>query len=234
MENPTHIMFIFAVVVGILYLVVIIVGLIYNAKVSGSSQVAPWMRHLRKYQDNRQNAGWRIQMIPYDDSSKPMTPNSTGALAFVQAIGVLGFIAGVVLALYDKTEYKENGLIIAVLSFSIVLVGFWLKSRSDREGWDVASGRCVDREIRKLWTQSGGHSSGWIWVWRIICEYDYVGIKYRVTPTVNWATFSSEEAALKFLEEKISPNGECKLRVNPKNPLQTELFGQGIKDKLLY
>lgn len=227
-------MFVFAVVVGILYLTVIITGLIYNAKVSSGSQVAPWMRRLRKYQDNRLNAGWRIQIIPYDDSSKPITPNSTGALAFVQAIGVLGFIAGLALALYDKTEYKEKGLIIASLSFLIVLVGFWLKSRSDREGWDVAYGRCVDREIRKLWTQSGGHGSGWIWVWRIVCEHDYVGIKYRVTPTVNWATFSSEEAALKFLEEKISPADDCKLRVNPKNPLQTELFGQGIKDKLLY
>jgi hypothetical protein len=231
--NPMNIIFVFAVVVGILYLAVIIVGIIYNAKVGGSSQAAPWMHNLRKYQDNRQNAGWRIQMIPYDDSSKPMTPNSDGALAFVQAVGALGFIAGLVIIFYDQAKYIELGLIIAGLSFLIVLGGFWLKARSEREGWDIASGRCVDREIRKLLTLAGGHS-GWIWVWRIVCEYDYLGIKYRVTPTVNWATFSSEKAALKFLEEKISPDGDCKLRVNPKNPLQTELFGQGIKDKLLY
>jgi hypothetical protein len=228
-----NMMFDFAVAVGILYLAVIIVGMIYNAKVGGSSQAAPWMRNLRHFQDERQNAGWRIQMIPYDDSSKPMTPNSSGALAFVQAVGVLGFIAGVAMVLHDKTKYREPGLIIAGISFSIVLVGFWLKARSEREGWDIASGRCIDREIRKVWAAGEG-GGGWIWVWRIVCEYNYAGIKYRVTPTVNWATFASEEAALKFLEGKISPDGDCKLRVNPKNPFQTELFGQGIKDKLLY
>ena len=226
-------MFDFAVVGGISYLAVIVVGLIYNAKVGGSSQVAPWMRKLRRFQNERQNAGWRIQMIPYGDSSKPMTPNSDGALAFVQAVGVLGFIAGLAVIFYDQAKYIELGLIIAGLSFLIVSVGFWLKARSEREGWDVASGRCIDREVRKILTMNQGHS-GWTWVPRIVCEYNYLGTKYRVTPTVNWATFALEEAASKFLEGKISPDGDCKLRVNPKNPLQTELFGQGIKDKLLY
>ena len=68
----------------------------------------------------------------------------------------------------------------------------------------------------------------------MICEYEYIGKEVRVTPVVNWSTFSSEEAANKFINSHVSPEGECKLHINPENLLQTELFGEGIKEKLLY
>jgi hypothetical protein len=87
--------------------------------------------------------------------------------------------------------------------------------------------------LRKVWIQGrrGGH---WGWLWRIICQYEYLGIPYRVTPEVYWGSFTSEEAALKFLEERMSPDGGCTLRVDPKKPFRTELMDQGLKDKLLY
>ena len=228
-------MFVFVVCFGVLALVVIIATIIFNAKVGGSSQPATWMRQVRQFQNERGNAGWRIHQIPYDDTSKPMIMNLGGIVSIVPAVGIFGFLGGLAMASYEQ-KYENSGLMVAVLSFVVLLCGIWLRARVVRQGWDVASGRCVDRELRKAWIPAGVANAGghWGWFWRIICEYEYLGIPYRVTPEVYWASFNSEEAALKFLEERISPNGECTLRVNPKNPLRTELMDQGIKDKLLY
>jgi hypothetical protein len=228
-------MFIFVVCFGVLVLGVIIATSIFNARVGGSSQPAPWMRRVRRFQNERENAGWRIRLIPYCDTSKPMTMDSGGIVSILPMAGVLGFIGGLAMATYDK-KYESSGLMIAVLSFVVLFGGALLKARVVRQGWDVAPGRCVDRELQKVWMPVGAANVGghWGWFWRIICEYEYLGIPYRVTPEVYWADFNSEEAALKFLEERISPNGECTLRVDPKNPLRTELMNQGIKDKLLY
>ena len=224
--------FIFVVCFGVLVVGVIIATSIFNAKVGGSSQPVSWMRRVRQFQNERENAGWRIQAIPYDDTSKPMTMDSGGIVSIVPIVGVLGFLGGLAMATYDK-KYESSGLMIAVLGFVVLFGGALLKARVVRQGWDVAPGRCIDRELQKVWLpdSSSGH---WGWFWRIICEYEYLGIPYRVTPEVYWASFNSEEAALKFLEERISANGECMLHVDPKNPLRTELMDQGIKDKLLY
>jgi len=224
-------MFIFVVGFGILVFGVIIATSIFNARVGGSSQPAPWMRRVRQFQNEKENAGWRIQMIPYDDISKPMTMSLGGIVAVVPAVGIFGFLGGLALATYDHTKYESSGLMIAVLGFVVLFGGAWLKARVVRQDWDVASGRCVDRELQKIWIPRGAANAGghWAWFWRIICEYEYLGVRYRVTPEVYWASFSSEDAALKFLEERISPNGECTLRVNPKNLLRAELMEQRSK-----
>jgi hypothetical protein len=74
----------------------------------------------------------------------------------------------------------------------------------------------------------------WVWCWRIVCEYEYQGKRINVTPVVNWRPFLSEREANNFIERHISYDGACRLHINPANPLQTELVGQGIKEVLLY
>jgi hypothetical protein len=219
-------MFVFVVCFGTVFLGVAIASIIFNASAARSSRPAPWMRRVRQFQDEKENAGWRIQMIPYGDTSKPMTVNVSGLLGIVPILGALGFISGLAVATYDR-KYESSGLMVAVPSIAVALCGCWLKARYQVQGWDVAPGRCVDRELRKVWLSTGMGSSGggWGWIWRIVCQYEYLGIPYRVTPEVYWASFGSEQAALKFLEARIGSNGECMLRVNPKNPLQTELLG---------
>lgn len=226
-------MFILVVCFGILILGVIIFGLIVNTKAGGRAQPTPWMRRLRQFQDKRENTGWRIQMIPYDGTSRPMMLDSGGVLSFISVAAVLGFLAGMALAVYDHERYVKPGLILGVSSWVVALLCYWLKARLVRLDWDVAQGRCVDRELRKV-RMDGPDGGGWGWFWRIVCQYEYLGIPYRVTPEVYWANFNSEEAAMQYLDKRISPTGECTLRVDPKNPLRTELMGQGIKDKLLY
>jgi len=231
-----NITFIFVVCFGVLVFGVIIATSIFNARVGGSSQPVPWMRRVRQFQNEKENAGWRIHLIPYDDTSKPMTLNLGGILSVLPVVGIMGFLGGLAIATYDEPKHVSSGLILAILSFVAALGGAWLKARVIRQDWDIARGRCVDRELQKVWMPTSTASTGghWGWFWRIVCEYEYLGIPYRVTPEVYWASFNSEEAALKFLEERISQNEECTLRINPKKPLRTELMDQGIKDKLLY
>jgi hypothetical protein len=228
-----NIMFILVVGFGVLFLGLVIATAIFNAKVSGSSQPAPWMGRVRRLQNERENAGWRIRMIPYNDTSKPMTISLSGVAAFVPVAGALGFLVGLAMATYDQGEHKQAGLIVAGLSFLTMLAGVWLKARYERQGWDVASARCVDRELQKILVPAGAGRAGssWVWVWRIVCEFEYLGIPYRVTPAVHWAGFGSEGAAISFLEARIAPSGECMLRVNPANPLQTELLDSGSKEE---
>ncbi len=54
---------------GVVGTLILIAQIIYNRAVGRSSSSAPWMRRLRRYQSRVENAGWRIQIIPYDDSS---------------------------------------------------------------------------------------------------------------------------------------------------------------------
>lgn len=226
-----NIMFIFVVGFGVLFFCVVVATIIFNAKVGGSSQSAPWMRRVRQFQNEAENAGWRIQLISYEDASKPMFMSIGGILAAVPVLGGFGFIGSLALATYDHDKFKSIGVVVAVLSFVVVLGGAWVKERVVRHDWDFAPGRCVDRELQKIWIQRGPDVSGghWGWFWRIVCEYEYLGIRYRVTPEVYWTSFSSEDAALKFLAGRISPDGKCTLRVNPKNLLRTDLMEQRSK-----
>jgi len=175
-------------------------------------------QQLRKYQDEQENAGWRIQMIPYDDTSRPVVVFNGFAL-----LGAIGFCAGVFLILSDPKQ-TNLGLKVAVGSLAFGLFGIWFKTRRQEQGWQVVPGRCVDRELRKVLVPSS-HGSSDGWYWRIVCEYEYHGQKYRVTPNVQWMNCTSEAAALKFIQKRIGSDDSCRLRINPNNPLQTKLSG---------
>jgi hypothetical protein len=187
-----------------------------------------WKQQIRQFQDERENAGWRIQMIPYDDSSRPMTVETN----WIATVGAIGFIVGAVLLIRNPGKDTNLWLGLAVGSLLLAFFGIWFQARRQRKDWEVETARCVDRELQKFRLPKGG---GWGWFWRIVCEYEFHGEKFRVTPNVHqWINLSSEETAMKFIGENISPDGECKLHVNPKNPLQTELVGRSVRDKFLY
>ena len=198
-------------------------------------------RKIRRFQDKQENAGWRIQMISYDDVVKPKAVfngvATTGAIIFIIGF-ILAFNAvrpGQLPVRFSINHGKKIGLALVIAGLLLALFGIWFKARRKRKDWELTDARCVDRELKKIWLTDTRTGAGfWGWFWRIICEYEYSGKAVRVTPTVYWSNFTSEPAAMKFLEERISPDGNCKLHINPKNPLQTELVGQGIKDKLVY
>jgi hypothetical protein len=101
---------------------------------------------LRQYQDERENSGWRIRMIPYDDSSKPMTIESN----WIANVGAIGFIGGAVLLFCNPGKYTSLCLGLMVGSLLLAFFGIWFKSRRQRKNWEVQTARCVDRELQKF------------------------------------------------------------------------------------
>jgi hypothetical protein len=178
---------------------------------------------------------WRIKRIPHEEAK------AQGIVSFLPAIGGVGFIMAfsmLLLILISRmrilARFYHAALAFSAAGLFVLFMGLWLMARQKRRGWKIVYGRCVDREIKQVYSPNGEHS-GWVWDLRIVCEYEFGGKTYRVTPKVGWSTYATEKEALKYLEKRISPTGGCKLGINPNTPLQAELLGsRGIKEMLLW
>ncbi len=178
---------------------------------------------LRQYQDSMANLKWRIQLIPFDDPSKPMKIK-TNRLALVGAVIFLGGIA------LHFVRRDIRFIWVAVSGVVVMFVGGLLAARERRSGWIMLNAVCVDREIRPALMRYG---KGITWPFRTLCRFKYAGNDYTVTPMFG-TSFASEEATANFLNRTIGPDGTCRLRVNPRNPLETELVGGKVTDTILY
>jgi len=117
-------MFIFVVCFGVLVLGVIMPQ-VYSMRESAEVRsLRRWMRRVRRFQNERENAGWRIRLI-LTVTLQAMTW-TRAALCLSCDGGVLGFIGGLAMATYDK-KYESSGLMIAVLSFVVLFGGALLK-----------------------------------------------------------------------------------------------------------
>lgn len=90
--------------------------------------------------------------------------------------------------------------------------------------FEAVQGVCVDREVQEFEDPDsvGSFVKNTFWAPRILCEFDYKGTRYRVTPIiVKLTAFSTKEDVNRFLDERINSDGTCTLWVNPKNPLHT-------------
>ena len=95
---------------------------------------------------------------------------------------------------------------------------------------EIIPARCTDREIRKRIGGEENAAKREGWLCRVVCEFDHDGQNYRATPIVRRkfarvaeCDFPSVQEAERFLQDRISPVGDCRLRVNPGNPLEAEL-----------
>ena len=176
---------------------------------------------LRKFQDESANVGWRIHLIPFDDSSKPMMIQTN----WYALIGAIVFVGGC--GLYFR-KHDINYIYIAAAGLLFAFVGLWFVARNKRRGWVKIEVECVDREIKKSFS-----NKGYTWAFRLVCKFNYDNKNYSVTP-IFWRTFGSENSIKKFLASKIHGDGRCFLYVNPKNPLQTDFAGEDIAEKLLH
>ncbi len=181
------------------------------------------------------DSAWRIEKIPHEEAKV------RGVVAFLPAIGAIGFIIGfpmLLLILFSRmrilARFYYAAMVLSAAGLFVMFMGLWLMARQKRRGWKIVYGRCVDRELKQVYSPHGEHS-GWVWDWRIVCEYEWNGTTYRATPEVGWSTYATEKEALKYLEKRISATGRCKLGINPKVPLQAELLGsRGVKEMLLW
>jgi hypothetical protein len=171
----------------------------------------------------------RIQYIPFERTLKPMKPN-WGAL-----VGALIFIGGILLMGRTGLERSFHcqgfwiyisfgGLLFALYS---LLVG----GRRVRRNWKRVKARCLDQEIFIEYSDDGDAGKSWSFI--LLCEFEFNGYTYRVTPDF-WTTFITKGSVSRFLSKRVYSEGFCDIFINPDNPLQTEIVGRDIKDLLLH
>lgn len=186
---------------------------------------------LREYQDHMENSGWRIALIPFSDPKEPMK-FETNWLGLLFMMIFLGSALFFVLSERSSPDFALTGMGFGLFG---MLVSVFIRLRSKYMGWVKVSAKCIDREL-KLGRDSLG--KGYAWSWRWLCEYRLGGSTHRVTPSywLSWApgnTWAKRRATL-FGNKVVDHAGNMELWINPKNPLQTEVAGQDIKDFLLH
>jgi hypothetical protein len=180
-------------------------------------------RKLRKIQDTIRNSGWRIQHIPWQPEGRLEYHIPKDGITW--ALVVSGFVCffGPILLL---GRGFSAWMVISLMVFGLVLLfaSRFSFGRNLFYAFEAVEAACIDREILEVEDPDsiGSFNNNTFWVPRILCEFDYQGRRYRVTPIiVKIVAFNSEEGAKNFLDDKIDSKGKCTLWVNPKNPLHT-------------
>ena len=176
---------------------------------------------LRNYQDRMANQGWRIPLIPFNDSSKPIMIQTN----WFAVLGAIVFVGGLGLS-FHKDDIRYVYAALGGLAFA--LAGIWFVAKFRRRNWVKVEARCMDKDV-----QTGFNGEGAFWAFRLLCTFAYQGKNYSVTP-IFWRGFTSKNSINDFLGKKIQQDGRCFLYVNPKNPLQTELAAGDLADKLIH
>ncbi len=148
---------------------------------------------------------WRIEKIRFEENIE------FGLANLLLLLGILGFIVGLsviflvaIFRIPGLARFYEPSIYSTPVCLVFTFVMFWLAARKKRSGWKTVEARCLDRELKKVFSASGD-MSGWVWDWRILCEYDYSGKTYRVTPLVGWSTYATEEEAGKSWKDEFRP-----------------------------
>ena len=171
----------------------------------------------------------RLKYIPYERKRGFIRPNPgalIGSLIFLSAILLPGNIG-----LGNLFGSPGVWIWIAVGGLLFGIFSLAYQARKNRKNWIRVKARCLDHEV---WKGFSNDSDGDIvWNFIMLCEYEFGGKTYRVTPAY-WCSFPSQGSVLRFIGKRISPEGTCEIYINPDNPLQTELVGRDIKDVLLH
>lgn len=177
---------------------------------------------LKKIQKYRNNAGWRIELIPFGKPGR-----ATGVVGFllnVTAIIALGsLLAGAFLSL--RTDDPRYMILFAIGAILILLTHLF-QEKARRANWAYVTAVCRDIEKdRYQMNKPGVIAGGYVWDFRCVCSFEFGGKTYTVTP-FHRRTYSSESDLDAFLEKAIDPKSACVLRVNPKNPLEADFTGR--------
>lgn len=190
-----------------------------------------FQKTLRDLQDRVRNAGWRIQWIPWQGPGKPEYVYNTpltlvtgfgGAALFLGAAGHVFFPVFRSGGAPDPSPEEIYLIILLALSgLAIILLGRFYAAFKRHADWQRVTARCVDREIQKRTGYRGG-DRGTSWEYRLLCTFEFNGRAWQVTPEPShMVAFNSQAKIERYLEERIQPDGTCKLWVDPSNPLHT-------------
>jgi hypothetical protein len=165
-----------------------------------------------------------------DKKPKPMMSETSRLVFWLSALGLPALLLGLALAVFPELGLMSLGIACVVGGFLALLGSVFLNAvvaKSKRAAWPVVPAHCTGRQLQKKRFNDGADG----WLWQVVCEIYFHEKRYSVSPKIHWSDlgradepFWSEEMARQFLSQKISPDGKCKLRVNPDNPLEAELL----------
>lgn len=183
------------------------------------------MSFLKQIQDLQKaaiNEGWRIKEITWTEPGKMevIAPKSKLSIFFL-SYGILGFFGGLILC----SVFTVPGLVIAGSGLISLLLTNLTMAKNTYKNFKPVEARCLDQEIRYFeQTSKKLHNTSntrYQWVIRLLCEYGPEDKPIRVTPIIpNSFAFTSQEACIQYLQERIKDK-QCRLWVDPKNPLHT-------------
>ena len=137
-------------------------------------------------------------------------------------LGILIFAGGTLLT----THSFVWGMIAMMAGLSILLLGIFTMNYFFYRTLLPMDAKVVDQEIRAIEEVDNQHKPKWktYWYARIVCEYQYAGQFWKVTPLIHSnKMFSSEAQLMKYLQDRIHKDKQCRIMINPRNPLQTVL-----------
>jgi len=175
-------------------------------------------KKLRDFQDQVRDGDWQIKWIPWQEPGNVEYVYNTPLTLFTGFGGAALFIGSVVYLLIFK-HVQGAVLAIGLAGLIMIFLGRLYASFNKQAGWTCLTARCIDREIQESHYPSKGNIKI-IWEYRLLCVFNHNGTEYRVTPEASHiAGFQSQDIAQKYLNERIRPDGTCKLWVDPRNPL---------------
>ena len=113
-------------------------------------------------------------------------------------------------------------LSVGIAGLGIGIASNYLAAFLKTRGWIEIRAKVVDREIRRVQELDEDGPGRYFWVFRFVCEFNHRALKYRVTPDIPFA-YRNEEKLRNKLAELVDAKDECRLWVNPDNPLETVL-----------
>lgn len=169
-------------------------------------------KKLRNFQDHCRNADWRIQWIPWQEPDQPeVIHNPGGLIGAAMFVGIIGFFLFGQRLISNIMFFVETMITIALTGLGITFLSILYSAFKKQFNWKPIETICVDREIRESVHYSGNRKSI-VWVYRLVCVFDYKGNEYTVTPEPSHLiNFSSEQCAETYLGEKIQADGRCRL-----------------------
>jgi len=188
-------------------------------------------KKLRHLQDNLRNAGWRIQHIPWQPEGKLEVYGPSSALQWLLILaGFGGFLGGIPL-ISNRVVSTPVGIGIMLGGLLLLFLSRFATGYRLYRHYVRVEAKCIDREVLEYEDpdSAGSLTKNTFWAPRILCEYRYNGQTYRVTPIiVKTVAFNTESRVHKFLDDRIDPDGNCTLWINPETPLQTFLHQKPV------
>ena len=179
---------------------------------------------LRNFQDQIRDAGWRIKWIPWQEQGRPEYVYNT-PFTLITGLGGAALFIGALIWLMVLKSAQPLALAAAAVGLLMIIFGRIYAAFNKQSDWICIDAACIEREIKQCEFYSEGNMN-YVWEYRVLCEFTFNGRKYRVTPEASHImSFVTESGAQDYLNERIQPDGKCRLWIDPRNPVH------GVFDK---